>query len=125
MENYILTLLIFIPVFGAIIMLPVSKYLGNDKSKWGALAATFIQLLLTVWLYMNFVPTEGMQFEVNKQWIPHFNIEYYVGGDGLSFPMVFLTAFLSFLCIISSWNITKKPLGYFSLFLLLDAFSIP
>ena len=121
MENYILTLLIFIPVFGAIIMLPISKYLGNDKSKWVALAATFIQLLLTVWLYMNFVPTEGMQFEVNKQWIPHFNIEYYVGVDGLSFPMVFLTAFLSFLCIISSWNITKKPLGYFSLFLLLDA----
>ena len=93
MENYILTLLIFIPVFGAIIMLPVSKYLGNDKSKWVALAATFIQLLLTVWLYMNFVPTEGMQFEVNKQWIPHFNIEYYVGVDGLSFPMLFLTAF--------------------------------
>ena len=118
MENYILTLLIFIPVFGAFIMLPVSKYLGNDKSKWVALAATFIQLLLTVWLYMNFVPTEGMQFEVNKQWIPHFNIEYYVGVDGLSFPMVFLTAFL----FIQKHSGIKKDFIILSLFLNLSAF---
>ena len=69
MENYILTLLIFIPVIGALIMLPVSKYMGNDKSKWEALIATFIQLLLSIWLYMNFIPDNGIQFEINKSWI--------------------------------------------------------
>ncbi len=121
MENYILTLLIFIPVIGALLMLPVSKYMGNDKSKWVALITTFIQLLLAFWLYMNFDPENGMQFQVQVPWINHFNIEYFVGVDGLSLPMVFLTAFLSFLCIVSSWKIDKKPLGYFSLFLLLDA----
>jgi len=126
MDNYILTLLIFIPVLGALIMLPVSKYMGKDKSKWVALITTFTQLLLTVWLYMNFDPNAGVQFTVGTpnvglEWISHFNIYYFVGVDGLSLPMVFLTAFLSFLCILSSWKIDKKPLGYFSLFLLLDA----
>ena len=121
MENYILTLLIFIPVLGAIIMMPVAKYMGNDKSKWVALIATFIQLLLSIWLYMNFIPDNGIQFEINKSWIEHFNIYYFIGVDGLSMPMVLLTALLSFLCIVSSWKIDKKPLGYFSLFLLLDA----
>ena len=44
-----------------------------------------------------------------------------MGIDGLSVPMVLLTAFLSFLCIIASWNIDKAVKGYFSLFLILEA----
>ena len=105
MENYILTLLIFIPVIGALIMLPVSKYMGNDKSKWVALVATGLQMLLVSWLYLNFDPNGGIQFtpgepNIGIESIKHFNIFYYVGVDGLSLPMVFLTAFLSFLCIM-------------------------
>jgi len=124
MEQSILTLLIFLPVLGAILMLPISKYFGSDKIKWTALVATGIQMLLAVWLYANFDPSltiEQSPYTINVEWIKHFNIFYYLGVDGLSMPMVLLTAMLSFICIISSWNINKKPLGYFSLFLLLDA----
>ena len=113
MENYILTLLIFIPVLGAFIMLPVSKYMGNHNCKWIALITTSIQLILTFWLYLNFDPNGGIQFtagepNVGIEWIKHFNIYYYVGVDGLSLPMIFLTAFLSFLCIVSSWKIDRN-----------------
>ena len=125
MENSILTLLIFLPVLGAILMLPASKYLKiNNIVKWIAVATTGLQLLLAGWLYMNFDPTVAVMdspFTVQVDWIKHFNIEYFIGVDGLSIPMVLLTALLSFLCIIASWNINKKTLGYFSLFLLLDA----
>ena len=124
MEQYILSLLIFIPVLGAIIMIPVSKFLGSSNSKIVALLATGIQLLLSIWLYCNFdssISILNSPFTVNVEWISHFNIFYYLGVDGLSMPMVLLTALLSFLCIIASWNIDKRPLGYFSLFLLLDA----
>ena len=108
MEQSILTLLIFVPVVGAVLMLPASKFIKNKSSiKWIALGATGIQLLLAVWLYFNFDPSAGMQFELQKTWIKHFNIEYYVGIDGLSIPMVLLTAFLSFICIVASWNIEK------------------
>ncbi|MDC1050899.1 NADH-quinone oxidoreductase subunit M [Candidatus Marinimicrobia bacterium] len=124
MENYILTLLIFIPVIGAIIMLPISRFFGNSYSKVVALCATGLQLLLAGWLYINFdssLSIEKSPFTIELPWIEHFNIYYYIGVDGLSMPMVLLTALLSFICIISSWNINKRPLGYFSLFLLLDA----
>jgi len=125
MENSILTLLIFLPVLGAILMLPASKYIKVPHIiKYIALGTTGIQILLAAWLYMNFDPTTSVMdspFTVQVEWIKHFNIEYFVGVDGLSIPMVLLTALLSFICILASWNIEKKVLGYFSLFLLLDA----
>ena len=127
MDSLILSTLIFLPVFGAIIMMPASKYMGKDKPeifKYIALFVTGIQLLLSCLLYINFDPTLSVvesPFTVQVDWIKAFNIQYFIGVDGLSMPMVILTALLSFICIIVSWKITDKPLGYFSLFLLLDA----
>ena len=77
MDQLILSLLIFLPVLGAIIMLPVSKYLGSDKIKWTALITTALQMMLAGWLYINFDPTltiEQSPFTVNVEWIKHFNI---------------------------------------------------
>ena len=102
-------------------MLPISKFLGSSTPKVVALVTTALQLILAVWLYCNFdssVSVLNSPFTVNVEWISHFNIFYYLGVDGLSMPMVILTALLSFLCIIASWKIDKRPLGYFSLFLL-------
>ncbi len=127
MNSSILTLLIFIPVVGSILMLLVPAIYGKKNQhyyKWIALIATGLQLLLSAILYQKFDPTLSVMdspFTVQLNWIEHFNIQYFVGVDGLSIPMVLLTALLSFICIISSWNITKQPFGYFSLFLLLDA----
>ena len=127
MDSLILTTLIFLPVFGAFIMIPISKYIGKDKPhvfKYIALSVTALQLLLSGMLYLNFDPTLSVSqspFTVQVDWIKAFNIQYFIGIDGLSMPMVILTALLSFICILVSWNITDKPLGYFSLFLLLDA----
>lgn len=119
----ILTLLIFIPSIGAGLMVLLA-YLRKEKNdnlyKWIAFASTGIQLLLTIWLVLNYDSIGGIQFEEKYSWISKFNIEYYLGVDGLSMPMVFLTSLLSFICVIASWNINKSVLGYFSLFLLLD-----
>ena len=123
MYNNILTLLIFIPLVGSALMLLASvvRKENNDLLyKWIALIATGIQLLLTILLFIEYDPAGGIQFEEKYAWIPKFGIDYYLGVDGLSMPMVFLTSFLSFICIIASWNIKKSTLGYFSLFLMLD-----
>ena len=127
MESIILTLLIFVPVIGAVIMLPFAKLYGKNNTdiyKKIALIATSIQVVLAALLYSKFDPSLSIMespFTVQIDWIKHFNIQYFIGVDGLSMPMVLLTALLSCICIISSWNITKQSLGYFSLFLLLDA----
>ena len=132
MNSSILSLLIFIPVFGALSMLIVSvlrnrgiiSNQNKDLYKYIALITTGVQLFLAIILYMKFDPTLSViesPFTVQLDWIPSFNIQYYIGVDGLSMPMIILAALLSFLCILISWNVEKHVLGYFSLFLLLDA----
>jgi NADH-quinone oxidoreductase subunit M len=53
-------------------------------------------------------------------WIPHFNIDYFLGADGISMPLVLLTTVLSFLAMIASWKIDRYVRGYCVLFLILE-----
>jgi NADH-quinone oxidoreductase subunit M len=53
-------------------------------------------------------------------WISRFNIEYFLGMDGISMPLVLLTTLLSFLAMIASWKIDRHVRGYCMLFLLLE-----
>ena len=73
MEKSILTLLIFLPVLGAALMLPASKYLKiKNIIKWIALVTTGMQLLLAGWLYLNFDPSLSVMespFTVQVEWI--------------------------------------------------------
>ncbi len=121
MGAYVLTILVFLPVLGAAVILLVPKGRGTWY-RWIGAAFTGLQLLFAVWLYAAFdTSTSAFQFTQLAVWIEQFDINYHMGVDGLSMPMVFLTALLSFVSVIASWNITKAPRGYFSLFLLLDA----
>jgi NADH-quinone oxidoreductase subunit M len=54
------------------------------------------------------------------EWIPRFNIFYYMGADGISMPLVLLTTALTFLSMIASWKIEKFVRGYCMLFLILE-----
>ncbi|MFO7769183.1 MAG: NADH-quinone oxidoreductase subunit M [bacterium] len=120
-----LTVITFFPVFGALAMLLVPK--GRDTLiRWIAVAATAIPLALSLvmwsqWDYaMVGATTEaGFQFVEKVAWIPQFGIQYFVGVDGLSFPLVLLTGLLGLLAVIASWNITKGVKGYHMLFMLL------
>ncbi len=56
-----------------------------------------------------------------RAWIPYFNIQYFIGLDGISLSLVLLTGLVSVLACLASWNIDKQVKGYFSLFLVLMA----
>jgi NADH-quinone oxidoreductase subunit M len=56
-----------------------------------------------------------------RPWIPYFNIEYYLGLDGISLSLVLLTGLVSLLACLASWGIDKQVKGYFALLLLLTA----
>ncbi len=131
MSSHILSLLIFIPAAGALLMLIGHRFIssnGNSEDsgktavfhKWIAVIFTGLQLFLSIWLWVNYVPGGGIQYQEHHAWIQSFNIEYFLGVDGLSLPLIVLTALLSFIGVVSSWNIKKSVLGYFSLLLLLD-----
>src|SRR5262249_4404376 len=55
-----------------------------------------------------------------RSWIERFNIDYYLGTDGISLPLVLLTTVISFLAMIASWNIERFVRGYCMLFLILE-----
>jgi len=128
MGEHILSWMTFFPVIGAAVI----AFIPSEKKeiiKTTAAAAAAVPLILAVQLFMNFDrgvsaaagTVESYQFVEHYTWIKAFNIEYFMGIDGLSVPMVLLTAFLSFLCIFASWGINKSVKGYFSLFLILEA----
>src|SRR5438874_86798 len=65
-------------------------------------------------------PQVGDDWLSRYPWISRFNIDYYIGLDGISLPLVLLTTLLSFLAMIASWNIERHVRGYCALFLLLE-----
>ncbi len=116
-----LTWMIFLPLLGAAVVLCLPRD-QHGLIRWVALGFTIPPLLLAWWLYMNFDRTTAkMQFVTKIPWIPSFNIEYFVGIDGLSITMVLLTALISTICIVASWEVDKAPKAYFALFLVLVA----
>jgi NADH-quinone oxidoreductase subunit M len=120
MGEHVLSWMTFFPLLGAAVI----AFLPRERKtliKYVAAAATAVPLLLGVQVFIGFDRgTAAMQMVEKAAWIPPFNIEYFMGIDGLSVPMVLLTALLSFICVIASWGIDKAPKGYFSLFLLLE-----
>ncbi|MDP8228746.1 MAG: NADH-quinone oxidoreductase subunit M [Candidatus Electryoneaceae bacterium] len=122
-----LTLITFLPAVGAavIALLPKDNHKLIQRT---ALVFTFVVLVITISLYPNFDTgkigindPDTFQFvEGPHSWISMFNISYYVGIDGLSFPMILLTGLLCFLCIPASFGIKKGVKGYFAMFLLLE-----
>ena len=63
---------------------------------------------------------EDVKYVEHADWIPLFNIRYFLGVDGLSLPLIFLTGLLWILCFAYSFRIDKAVKGYFALFLLLE-----
>jgi len=118
--NHILTYMTFIPIFGMLVVLSLPSK-AHNLIRWTAAGITVPPLLMAIWLFVNFDRAEaGFQYVEHYRWIPSFNIEYFVGVDGISITMLLLTALLSFLCMFASFGIEKAVKGYFAMFLLLD-----
>ncbi len=112
--------MIFLPLVGipVVLALPAER---KQAIRWVATIATAVPLLLGFRLYQVFDPANtGMQLQHHFVWMKSFNIEYFVGVDGISILMILLTVLISFIACISSWGIEKHLRGYFTLFLLLE-----
>ncbi|WP_299702005.1 NuoM family protein [uncultured Pontibacter sp.] len=129
--DYILSSLIFLPLLAALVVLLLPLRFQKTM-KVVALSGTLLQLVVAVLVYLGFDGNAqangqtGYQFVEKLNWIGfslgslgRFQIEYFVGVDGVSISMVLLTGIVGVIGIISSWNITKNVKGYFLLYLLL------
>lgn len=130
----LLSLITFLPVIGMIIILFMPGKMAKEI-KITSLVITFLQIVLAVILLGNFNYSAGGIYEESSfqflekfrwieitglSWIGTVKVDYFLGVDGISTPMLLLTAIISFIAVISSWSITKSVKGFFALFLLLD-----
>ncbi len=129
MNNWILTAITFIPLVAALsALLPWGRMLGVDREreegfiKRSSIVLSLIPLALSVLLWFSYNQAAGgFQFEVIAQWIPAVNVNYHIGVDGLSVPMIFLTTLLTTLGLwYSSHTIKTRVREFFFLFSLLE-----
>ena len=132
----LLSWIVFLPAIGALICLFAPK----QHIKFVAVLTTLATLVLSLFLFPSFFngstdpsavfgASYGTLHHIERvSWISlpgKLNIEYFLGIDGLGFPLVILTTFVSFLSCLASWNfehwkISKGVRAYFMLFLILE-----
>lgn len=120
-----LSLTVFLPALGALLL----AFFPKDKPeaiKLTSLAVTIAVFAMTVSMFLGggearFKPgVAALQGAFSIDWIPSFNIFYYMGVDGISFPLLLLTSFTSMIAMGASWPIHKHVKAYCILFLLLE-----
>jgi len=117
-NNSILTLILLLPLAGAVLVALVPDRLKLPN--WIALLTTLASFGLTLHLPAHFISGQsGFQFEVNRLWIEKPAIFYHVGVDGLSMWLVVLVGLLAPIGVVASWNaIQSRRKLFFTLFLI-------
>lgn len=128
---YLVTLsaIVFLPVLGAILVMCVPRE-QEETARYITLGAAVGVLVLSLAAFLG--PGLGgpfdyqseaaayMQYVFNVPWIPSFSIDYLMGVDGISLPLILLTALVSMLAAAASWSVKKYVKAYCVLFLLLE-----
>ncbi len=120
--DYLLSLVIFFPSFGALILgifLRGESFESDKNSKLLSLVTTLATLIFSLFVIYNFNSNEsGFQLVEEYEWL--MGLTYKVGIDGISLPLVILTTVIMPIVIISSWKIESKVKEYMICFLLLE-----
>ncbi|HET7441630.1 MAG TPA: NADH-quinone oxidoreductase subunit M [Terriglobales bacterium] len=120
LDSMILTLVTFIPLAGAVLLLFVPR---RDRDiRIFSLVVTLLTFVLSLHLPVHLNRSlAGFQFEINNSWITTPNIHYHMGVDGVSVWLVVLTTFLTPLCVLISWkSIHERVKEFFILLLILE-----
>src|SRR5687768_7813731 len=121
---YLLTILILLPVAGAlglVIYSFVSKG-REDHYRWIALATTVVTFAASLLLLRGIGGGPELRFEQNVNWIGSIGATYHVAVDGISLWLVLLTTLLMPIAVLSSWTaIRKRQLSYYIFMLILEA----
>jgi NADH-quinone oxidoreductase subunit M len=119
----ILSLIVWLPALGAILILALFRKDQNQLLKKFATAWLLLDFIASLWLFRYDRVLSGFQFLEDHQWIPIIGARYQMGVDGVSVLLIVLTTFLGVLAALSSWKyIDKREKEYYILLLLLQTF---
>lgn len=115
----ILSTVIFLPVLGALLIL-ITRRSWELLTKWIALGTSILTFIVSLTLFTDFdKSTHKMQFAEKFSWIPDWNINYFLGVDGISVLFVLLSALIAILCVLISWDSIKTKVKEFYISILL------
>ncbi|MDD2608970.1 MAG: NADH-quinone oxidoreductase subunit M [Giesbergeria sp.] len=122
----LLSLAIWTPIAFGALLLAFGREEQARAVRWLALIGALISFLVTLPLYTGFqIGTASMQFVERTPWIETFNVFYHLGVDGISFWFVPLTAFITVIVVMASWeSITERVNQYMGAFLILSGLMI-
>lgn len=129
-EMPLLSLVIWTPILGGILVLLLqSQFKLDERSslvRWLSLLIAVLTFVLAVPLYTGFnITTYEMQFVEKMSWISRFNVNYHLGIDGISMPLILLTAFTTVIVVIAGWEVIKfKTAQYMAAFLIMNGLMI-
>ena len=119
-EFPLLSVLIWLPILGGV----VTALLGDKghQAKMTALVVSALTFVLSLPLWTGFDrSTAEMQFQEFAPWIETFKVNYHLGIDGISMPLILLTTFCTLLVVLSAWEVIKdRPNLYMAAFLIME-----
>ena len=115
-----LSLAIWVPIVAGIAVLAVRRDEDAGLARWIALIGAALGLLDTLPLWLHFMPgTSEMQFVERSEWIPRFDIHYYLGVDGISMLFVILNSLMTLVVVWSAWQVIESRVAqYMAAFLI-------
>jgi NADH-quinone oxidoreductase subunit M len=121
----ILSVLVWLPIAAGLLLLLIGDR-NAPLARWLALATSVATFVVSVILWNEFDPAVAtMQFVELQPWIGAFNAWYSLGVDGISMPLIVLTAFVTPLVVIAGWTVIQKlPTQYLASFLILEGLMI-
>ncbi len=120
-----LSVIVFLPLAAALGLLAARRLGGRAANvMWVAVTAIDVALIVVVWARYDAPGVNELEFEEKVPWIPGVNSSYHVGVDGLSLPLVVMTAVIFLACAIYGLRNEDRPRLQAALFLFLQSVSL-
>jgi NAD(P)H-quinone oxidoreductase subunit 4 len=117
----LLTSLLLIPFAGSLALLLWPGGPSPARLRLIAIAMLVLQLGVSLAVALAFDPAQaGMQLQVRHAWVPDIGLDYALGVDGLSLPLVLINAALTLVSAVITRDIDKRPRIYFAMLLLIS-----
>jgi NADH-quinone oxidoreductase subunit M len=117
-----LSLAIWVPIVSGVAVLVFGRDRDAAFARWIALFGAIAGFFVTIPLYLHFdTTTSAMQFVEFAEWIPRFDINYYLGVDGISMLFILLNSLMTLLVVWAGWEvITVRVAQYMAAFLIMS-----
>jgi NADH-quinone oxidoreductase subunit M len=118
----LLSLIIWLPIMVGVAVFATGGDRNAQLARWIAFAGSILGLLVAIPLYSGFDSSaSAMQFVEHRAWIERFNINYHLGVDGISMPLILLNCFITPLVIIAGWKVIQERVSqYMGAFLIMS-----